>query len=290
MNQSMAELLGHETAEMLGRSRFDFIHPDDRERGREGFKLRKDGDASPREYRACRKDGSLAWLNFTASPLRDRDGKVTGVLGICTDVTERRASQQALRESEERYRSVTVATTAIVWIADPQGAFLVPQASWEDTPASKWPERQGLGWAQMIHPEDRDSLVADWEQAIRTGAHLGSQGRLWHAASGQYRHFTVKAIAIFNPDRSVREWVGVIEDVHERRLAENALKRSNQALRRANAALEQFAYAAAHDLQERFETCPSTRSFWRTITGASSTRKPMSSSRPPLKVRDACIA
>lgn len=99
-NRRMAELLGYSSEEMLGRSCLDFIHPEDRERGR-GLQQRIEGDSSPHEYRALRKDGSIVWLDFTATPVRDNSGAITGLLAMCTDITERKLAQEQLQQTQK---------------------------------------------------------------------------------------------------------------------------------------------------------------------------------------------
>ena len=86
-------------AELLGRSCFEFLHPDEREQGKEGFRRRKDlGDHSSREYRFVRKDGSTIWLSLVGSPMYDEAGATTGIVAMCTDTTERRNTEERIRQ------------------------------------------------------------------------------------------------------------------------------------------------------------------------------------------------
>ncbi len=105
VNRRMGDMLGWTPEEMLGHSCFDFIHEEDRPRGREGFTQRKQGDTRTKEYRAVRRDGSQVWLSLTGSVLRDDADTPFGVLAMVTDTTERKAAEQALlrsnRELEE---------------------------------------------------------------------------------------------------------------------------------------------------------------------------------------------
>jgi PAS domain S-box-containing protein len=104
-NGRMAELLGYEPDELLGRSCFDFIHPEELERGRAGFVTRMQGDRQPREYRFVRRDGAIVWLDFTATPIGDgfsnENSVVTGLLAMCTDITERKLAQDQLRQTQK---------------------------------------------------------------------------------------------------------------------------------------------------------------------------------------------
>ncbi len=101
VNQRMSELLGYPPEAMLGRPFSDFIHPEDLEKGKAGFARRLDGDTRPREYRAIRRDGTTIWLDFTANPIQQADGIPAGVLAMCTDITERKNTQQQLQQTQK---------------------------------------------------------------------------------------------------------------------------------------------------------------------------------------------
>jgi PAS domain S-box-containing protein len=101
VNPRMADLLGYSTAEMMDRPFLDFLHPDDKRRAVEGFQKRKSGDTAPREYRCRRKDGADVWIDYTATPMRDGAGSLTGVLAMCTDVTERKHADRQLRQTQK---------------------------------------------------------------------------------------------------------------------------------------------------------------------------------------------
>jgi len=66
-----------------------------------GLQQRIEGDSSPHEYRAVRKDGSIVWLDFTATPIRDNSDAITGLLAMCTDITERKLAQEQLQQTQK---------------------------------------------------------------------------------------------------------------------------------------------------------------------------------------------
>jgi PAS domain S-box-containing protein len=104
VNNRMASILGYSKEEMLGRPCFDFFDPEDRERTRlefENFMIHKILTPEPREFRGRRKDGSTVWLDITGAPIIDDAGEFTGVLKMCTDVTERKKNEQRFRQAQK---------------------------------------------------------------------------------------------------------------------------------------------------------------------------------------------
>jgi PAS domain S-box-containing protein len=128
--------------------------------------------------------------------------------------------EESLRRSEERYRSLVEATASIVWTVDAEGRFLVPQPSWEAFTGQSWEQHANFGWVEALHPEDRAQALACWDAATRVKALYRAEGRLWHAPSGSYRYFASRAVPLLKADGTIREWIGTISDIHDRKCAE----------------------------------------------------------------------
>ena len=124
----------------------NLIHPADRERvdalRREARELTRGFDA---EFRVIWPDGSVHWLRGKGTVLVDDFGRPIRSMGVIEDITQRKQAEAALCEGEERYRSLVVATSAFVWIADVKGEFNRPQPSWESYTGQSWKQHQGNG-------------------------------------------------------------------------------------------------------------------------------------------------
>ena len=105
-------------------------------------------------------------------------------------------------------------------------------------------------WDDLVHPEDSDAHMERWRESMSTGKMFESQVRLRRAADGSYRWFICRAVAVRGREKGIVRWLGACTDINDQMNYAVDLRLTNEALQRSNADLEQFAYAASHDLQE----------------------------------------
>ncbi len=108
VNEPLAEMLGYSEEELLGRSVFELTHPDDLELSRAGHETLVEGRSQSYslQKRFLKKDGTSVWAEISVSPLYNEYGEYEATIGVIADITERKQAEQALRESEEKYRSI----------------------------------------------------------------------------------------------------------------------------------------------------------------------------------------
>jgi PAS domain S-box-containing protein len=180
------------------------------------------------------------WVHAVYAPTF-REGVADGWVAVLTDITERRQLERALARSELRHRSLLETLASVVWTTDARGEFATPQLAWQEYTGQPWEQHQGLGWTRAIHSDDREHVVSVWKEAQRSLQPVHAEGRLWHASSGGYRHFEVRAVPI-TEDGHLTEWIGTIVDVHER---EQALQGLREAARRK----DEFLAMLSHELR-----------------------------------------
>ena len=219
-NDELCEILGRSREELLGSTAFDVTFPDDLPESRAALaRLVETGEAVSVDKRYARPDGTAVWANSTLSRLDDDEGHPRRLLAVVVDLTQRKLAEEALRESEERYRSLAEATSSIVWTGTRDGRCVEEMPGWEEFTGQTYEEYRGFGWLYALHPEDRppDGL---WEEKTSSEpAPMKEEYRL-RRRDGEYRRVVLRGVPIVDEGRGIREWVGTISDVEERRRAE----------------------------------------------------------------------
>lgn len=148
--------------------------------------------------------------------------KVVGRVWSFRDVTERERAIDVLRVSEERYRSLTVATAQIVWSANPDGDVLEDSPSWREFTGQTYAELRGRGWLDAVHPRDRTRVSELWDHSVATGEFYDIEFRI-RRTDGEWRHVATRGVPVREEGGTIREWVGYCKDITDRKVATECL-------------------------------------------------------------------
>jgi PAS domain S-box-containing protein len=193
------------------------------------------------------------WLFFTAAPLRDDHGNVTGAIESLRDITERKVAERKVRESERKFRSLVEQVPAITYIAalDESSTTLYVSSQIEEILGSPHEEYKTDPdfWAKRLHKEDRKRVLEEMSHAHETGNPFVSEYRMTSTA-GKTVWISDKGVIVKDDRGNALYLLGVMFDITTRKLAEENLEQAMADMKRSNTDLEQFAYVISHDLQE----------------------------------------
>jgi PAS domain S-box-containing protein len=165
------------------------------------------------------------------------------------DAQQQRAEE--LRKSEARFRAAIEAVEGVLWTNNPSGEMEGEQPGWTSLTGQSFESYQGYGWAEAVHPDDRDPTIEAWNEAVAERKTFIFDHRV-RRRDGVWRLFSIRAVPIFADDGAVAEWVGVHTDVTEQRAAQDALREESRTLETLNKTGE--ALVAELDLERVVQT------------------------------------
>lgn len=206
------------------------------------------------EKRYIRKDGSRVWVKSSVSLIYGSNGKPLHLVGLTEDIDERHKAEEALKESEARFRFMAEYMPPKVYTATPEGLidYLSPQ--WIAYTGLHPEEMDYKEWSQTIHPDDLKDNMTYWQHSIRSGEPFYFEHRL-RRADGAYRWHVNRAHAMRDDDGKITKWIGSdtdIEELHQSRelqLRMQALAKQREQLIAMNKSKDEFIMLASHQLR-----------------------------------------
>jgi PAS domain S-box-containing protein len=258
----LAEIFGHDQYYRLTHEQMrEQIHPDDRKEVVEkAFEDAMISGYYSYEARVVRPDHSIGWIRTQGKVVFDNDRQPLRMLGTMMDITELKQAEEALKESERRFRTVADTAPVMIWMSDPEGACIFLNRCWSEYTGISLREGLGGGWVNPVHPDDYSSVSAGFRAAILNRSEYNAEFRL-RRSDGEYRWILDHAVPRYGPDGIFLGYIGTCIDTHEQKNAKEELEKrvemrtqqlqlANEALLKTNQQLEQFAYVSSHDLQE----------------------------------------
>jgi PAS domain S-box-containing protein len=233
-----------------GSSYADFLealHPEDRERVNASVEtaLGTSGHYSE-EYRVRQSGGGYRWVASMGRGFYDDQGNIRAMRGIAFDISERKAADARLRESEalaasqaedldrkeERFRFLAESLPAKIFTTDSAGEITYLNEQWATYTGQPLEVVRRLGWREFVHPHDTEEKERVWKAAVENGTSFEFEHR-FQRADGQYRWHLSRAQPMRTASGRITAWIGANMDVHDLKQAQVAQQESESRARLA---------------------------------------------------------
>nr|WP_245168197.1 PAS domain S-box protein [Desulfobaculum xiamenense] len=252
VNDRYCAITGYTRAELLGMKVFDVLHPDERASGAAAYAQLVEGTSPLYDFerRYLRRDGRHVWVRVTASAVRDGKGEVRLVSAMVVDVTSRRSAQEELERTNQQLRAFLDNSSAAIFFKDVESRIIHVNRSWREFMGVS-PDRdlRGVSVYDILPKETEATFRAQDREVIAAGQPIQREV-VMPLLSGE-RAILITKFPMCDEAGVLWAIGGILADITERRLAEQALRDSEEKYRRLfhNASDAIFLHAAAPDGQ-----------------------------------------
>lgn len=191
--------------------------------------------------------------DYIFAPIFSESGEVELIAGTTRDISDLKHIEDALKQSEEQFRTLTESMPQLIWTSHPDGYCDFFNRRWYEYTGSTPEMSYGDGWAGYVHADQREGLYRAWFSSLHTGTPIMHEFQL-RKADGTYQWFYVLGNPIYGQDGAIRKWVGALTNIEWQKAVESGLEKvvaeRTRELQRSNEDLLQFAHVASHDLKE----------------------------------------
>ena len=255
VNDACCRQLARPRESLLGKTIWEFMPENDHDAIRDFLaSITADHPVATLEHSVVTSDGETVWYQWTTRGFFDEDGRVVELQAVGRDVTEqkraeeaqreleaRRQAEIALRASEERFRLLADNAPVLIWMAGLDNEATHFNKTWLDFTGRSLDDELGFGWAESIHPDDRERCIETCNAAFAQRAPLTMQFRL-RRHDGEYRWLLDNGIPHVDADGTFKGYIGTCVDITEQRMAEEVLE---EAARRK----DEFLAMLGHELR-----------------------------------------
>ncbi|MEO0947252.1 MAG: PAS domain S-box protein [Cyanobacteria bacterium J06641_5] len=234
VNSRLCELLGYSREELLSKSIVEITHPDDRSQIKPAAKRLWAGEITDffQEKRYLRKDGSCWWSATSVSLVRDEADNPRHSLAVICDISDRKATETALRRSEERWFLAVSGSDDGIWDRSlvSHEHFLSPRyleiVGYPDEEVDTFEK-----WLDLLHPQDRERAWATFQKHLKGEVPRYACEYRVRCKDGQYKWLLARGKAIRDDTGAPIRVVGSIADIGDRKSTEEALRASEERYR-----------------------------------------------------------
>jgi len=233
-NTGAERFTGYRGEEIIGKRFSCFYSEKDRDEGKPEEELKRaatEGQFAEERWR-IRKDGSGFWADVILTPLRDASGNLWGFSKVTHDISERKKAQEALQESEERFRLLADTAPVMIWETGPDARYTFLNRSWLEFTDRNLEQELGEvcdGWTQGVHPDDRERCLDSYLSAFRDRRSFSMEYRL-DRGDGEYAWVVSTGVPRLALNGDLLGYIGTCFDITERKRAKEALQQDKELL------------------------------------------------------------
>ncbi|AUC82460.1 PAS domain S-box protein [Lacinutrix sp. Bg11-31] len=232
VNEEWMKCSGLTFEEAMGFGWVEGLCSEDKERVINGWKAALlSGKNFTIDTRFVDKRGKKTWVSIKAVGLRDANKILYGYIGMQLDITERKKAEEKLINSEQLFRRLSANAPVGIFETDKEGVCNYVNQEWIKYSGLTFSESLGSGWLNAIHPEDRDRVLSEWEQAASSRNGFVSDFRLLNK-NGNTKWLSAKSTSLYDSNNQLYGYIGTFVDVTERKEAVENLINSEQLFRR----------------------------------------------------------
>lgn len=237
--------------QLLGRSIFDFLHPDTKLLVKTRFAASEKSGELVETFKhqiiAC--DGAVLKVGTTASPMLWNRKRAMQIR--LREVQSQTEFQARLRESETLFHQLADSMPQIVWMANADGAIDYHNKKWFEQTGLTEDEANKFGpWKSFLHPDDAPLATENWNRCVRTGEPFQMEYRYKDFKSDGYRWHLGRALPVRDDDNRIIRWFGTCTDIHDKKLTEIQLQEAKQQLVDNAVGLEKLVRERTMELEE----------------------------------------
>lgn len=247
---SVIRIFGYTPDEMVGKSAMQFIPESSLPELKRNFKEIADGRSlEDREIEICRKDGTIAVVELNGAPI-SKDGRIIGAMASARDITVRRRAENALRESEEKYRTLVESAGESIASINKNGVFLFMNKIAAERLGGKPDDYVGKTMWDLFPKEVADKQISDVRKVIETEKEITSVAPT--ELQGQLRWYNTTVEPLRDGSGKVVSVMVIARDIHDVKQAGEELQKYREKMARAEqlASLGTLSATAAHELTQ----------------------------------------
>ncbi len=263
LNAAFSRMLGYSEQELFALSWKEITHPGDlaASTGRIEQLRRESGGYLDVEKRYIHRSGDVVWGRMRLALVQDSGGEPRYFVVHVEDITERKRAEEALRESEERFRIMADGCPAVMWVTDPEGGIQFINRAFRESCGVTFEQVKGSQWQSLFHPDDAPEYLGAFRRALEEHTPFKGEARA-RGADGKWRWVTSHAEPRFSPGGEFLGHVGISPDITERKQAEQALQRSEEKFRQLAENMREVFWMMPPEANEILYVSPAYEEVW----------------------------